>query len=265
MYYFQTPKRPGRRRKNSISTSPIQAVSNPLRISTPASKTPTAAMHYMNIATSILRTDGSFATVRVIRRKNQRFTAEQIIHVMNMMTNPQGNAMYVGEYHQLKKKIHVFYKCPPDTIKPKALQGYSMTWDTYNEQYFKSARPHKNGPIDWQNYLGTVRQFAPFELPLSDEDDLTHGEIEDEDDDFEGVDVHSPDATPSILSQQLSPSLSTSLHSSIHVTVSDDVCTTNSLYTTPPEAHGVESLHEEITQENCVIEEAVIHDWNSAS
>ena len=211
-------------------------------------------MHYMNIATSILRTDGSFATVRVIRRKNQRFTAEQIIHVMNMMTNPQGSAMYVGEYHQLKKKIHVFYKCPPDNVKPKALQGYGMTWETYSEQYYKSARPHKNGPIDWQNYLGTVRQCAPFDLPISDhdmEEDVRSvigmRPIEDDlDDEDEYEAIASPHRT------MVDNELMHHTHLPMNVTIDD---TTG----------RADCLHEQVVVQDEVIEEVVIHDWNSAT
>ena len=233
-------------------------------------------MHYMNIATSILRTDGSFATVRVIRRKNQRFTAEQIIHVMNMMTNPQDSAMYVGEYHQLKKKIHVFYKCPPENVKPKALQGYGMTWDTYNEQYYKSARPHKNGPIDWQNYLSTVRQCAPFDLPLSDhdEDEDIHNVIgmrpidDDLDDEMEedyeqsSRELHSGlFRTNDGITHRTNAG---AVPATINVTINN---TPSQLYThhTPHRATIGQSSHEEIIVQDEVIEEVVIDDWNSTT
>ena len=121
-----------------------------------------AGEYYFVCAVAILRMEGSFVSARVVRRRHQRYTTEHIASAMKLLTREQHSQHYVGEYRYLKKKIQIFYKCPPDLIHQEALDMYGISKELYTEQYHKSARPAKGGPFDWESYYNTVMESSPF-------------------------------------------------------------------------------------------------------
>ncbi len=117
---------------------------------------------WTSIAFAILRTDGSFVSARVVKRRHQRFGTSDIVMAMGWLTRARNSAEYVGEMRHLVHKVKIFYKCPPPLISETALRKYGLTKNEYQELYFRDPRPPKGGPFDWNAYFATVMQNSPF-------------------------------------------------------------------------------------------------------
>ena len=124
------------------------------------------------VAHYILGIEGCFVMTRVVRRRYQRYSSQQIRGIMQKMMRPPGDPLYVGQLKYLPKQVQVFYKCPPKDITDAALKHYNLTREKYTAKYFESARPSKSGPFDWKSYYSMVSGFAPHPLPPLSEKDL---------------------------------------------------------------------------------------------
>lgn len=115
----------------------------------------------------VLLNSGPFSTVRMVHRSLQGMRATEINDIMREMTKPRQHPEYVGEYkaitmpkvRQGRRLVGVFYKCPPELLKPDALQSYDILLEDYKkfyEQMYKYDRTPK------PPYFQSIEMFSPF-------------------------------------------------------------------------------------------------------
>ncbi|KAK2157076.1 hypothetical protein LSH36_199g02011 [Paralvinella palmiformis] len=115
----------------------------------------------------VLLNSGPFSTVRMVHRSLQGMRATEINEVMREMTKPRQHADYVGEYkaitmpkvRQWRRLVGVFYKCPPELLKPEALLSHDILLEDYKkfyEQMYKYDRTPK------PPYFQAIEMFSPF-------------------------------------------------------------------------------------------------------
>ena len=112
---------------------------------------------------AILREDGCFVTSRMLcRRYSALFKSHNVVAAMKFLSRPMEAEDHVGVFRCLNEKSKVFYKCPPNMIRPDNLQRFSITPAQYKEGYCRMPKSRGMRGTCWDSFIKYVLENSPY-------------------------------------------------------------------------------------------------------
>ena len=112
---------------------------------------------------AIMKRDGCFVTPRMLcRRYSTILKSHLVVQAMRKITVPVGDPEHIGMLSHLKERNKVFFKCPPDQIKPETLKKYDMTMEQYQESFYKMPRTRGMFHPRRDFFIQSVMECSPY-------------------------------------------------------------------------------------------------------
>ena len=116
----------------------------------------------MSLLMSVLMSPGPCTPLRVVQRHFSGMRADTVMMAMMAIQRPRHHPDFMGYLSMAKKKIRVFFKCPPDLVSPSALAFYGISLEAYTKQYNSTAKQDPMKPADYiQRIMETCPSFTP--------------------------------------------------------------------------------------------------------
>lgn len=115
------------------------------------------------IARAILSMRGNFVSLGCLKANRQSlrsYTREQLIAVMEKISSPLDNALFIGLLYTFGT-TRVFFKCPPSEVTLTALSYFGFDPLVYAECYQEPVIVDKNirDPVSW---IEKILDKSPF-------------------------------------------------------------------------------------------------------
>lgn len=117
----------------------------------------------LTIARAILGMRGNFVSLGCLKANRQSlrcYTREQLIAVMEKISSPLDNSLFIGLLYTFGT-TRVFFKCPPSEVTSAALSYYGLDPLVYAECYREPVIVDKNirDPASW---IEKILDKSPF-------------------------------------------------------------------------------------------------------
>ena len=111
---------------------------------------------YNHVGQAVVRNEGCFVTSRIMTRKTGR-KAKVVREILMALTVPPSHPEHIGTAREIGKNMLVFYKCPPDLIKPTALAKFGIELELYQALFLSALKAPPS-----QSILPVVLRDSPY-------------------------------------------------------------------------------------------------------